>query len=406
MKPLLAMLAATGVSAFGTAMTMLSIPWFVLHTTGSAALTGLVAAAETIALTLSAALSGPLVDQVSAAKMSVLSDLVAAVAVGVVPLLYAVGLLPLWALVLLVVLLGLSRAPGNTAKNAMLPVLADRGATPMERATSGYGGMLGGGRMLGAVGAGSLIALMGPAQVLLVDAATFGVSAVAVLLFVRIDSEPTARPRWSLLGHLSDFRDGFAYLGRMKLLASIVVMVMLTNALDGAYVSVLLPTYSEQVAHSSVVLGVLVGTGSLAGLAGVGIYGWIGHRLPRWTTFVLAFVLAGTPRLVAFATQPELPLLLAAIVVTGFAGGAIGPILDTEIYRRVPTELRGRMFGVISAGVLAGMPLGALLGGVLVDLVGLTGTWWLVAGIYLAATLCPLLFPVWRQLDTPVPVTV
>jgi hypothetical protein len=42
--PLLALFTGTVVSTAGTAMTVLAIPWFVLHTTGSAAQTALLTA--------------------------------------------------------------------------------------------------------------------------------------------------------------------------------------------------------------------------------------------------------------------------------------------------------------------------------------------------------------------------
>ncbi|GAA3438879.1 hypothetical protein GCM10018954_084980 [Kutzneria kofuensis] len=57
------------------------------------------------------------------------------------------------------------------------------------------------------------------------------------------------------------------------------------------------------------------------------------------------------------------------------------------------------MFGVVAAGALAGMPVGALLGGVVVQLAGLTAALLAAAALYLTATLCPFVFPVWRQLD-------
>lgn len=60
--PLLALLSASGISAVGSAMTMVAIPWFVLSTTGSGARTGLVAGAETLVLLLSLALTGSLLD--------------------------------------------------------------------------------------------------------------------------------------------------------------------------------------------------------------------------------------------------------------------------------------------------------------------------------------------------------
>jgi hypothetical protein len=49
--------------------------------------------------------------------------------------------------------------------------------------------------------------------------------------------------------------------------------------------------------------------------------------------------------------------------------------------------------------VLAVAPLGAVLGGVAVSLWGITVTLLVIGGMYLLATLCPLVFPAWREMD-------
>jgi hypothetical protein len=66
--------------------------------------------------------------------------------------------------------------------------------------------------------------------------------------------------------------------------------------------------------------------------------------------------------------------------------------------------MRGRVFDVVSAGALAGTPVGALAGGAMVELLGLTPALLLSAALCLAVTLCPFVFPVWRRLDEKAPV--
>lgn len=67
--------------------------------------------------------------------------------------------------------------------------------------------------------------------------------------------------------------------------------------------------------------------------------------------------------------------------------------------RRAPAEQLPKVLGVITGGVLAVAPLGAVLGGAVVAVFGLTAALLLVGGLYLLATLWPVLSPVWRQLD-------
>ncbi len=57
------------------------------------------------------------------------------------------------------------------------------------------------------------------------------------------------------------------------------------------------------------------------------------------------------------------------------------------------------MFGVITAAVLAAMPVGAVLGGALVETVGLRPALLVCAGGYLLVTTSPFVFPAWRELN-------
>lgn len=394
-RPLRALLLADAVSVTGTAMTLLAVPWFVLQTTGSAARTGLVAACETVPLVAASALGGPLVDRLGGRRAAVASDLLSAVGTALVPLLHATTGLRLWQLCLLVGVTGLVRAPGDTARSVLLPGLAALGGTPIERATSAYDGVSRGARMVGAPLAGVLIAVLGAAPVLLVDAGTFLVSAALLRCLVpALAGAP--HTRGSYVGQL---REGFAALRADRLVRAVVAMVMVTNLVDAAWGGVLAPVYARQVLGSSVALGLLFGAFGVGALTGTALYGALGPRLPRWPVFTAAFLLVGAPRYLLLGMQVPLPLLLAASVVIGVASGAINPILTAVAYERVPEELRSRVFGVMSAGLLAGMPLGTALAGLAVEHASLTATALTAAAVYLAATLAPVVAPVWREMD-------
>jgi MFS family permease len=61
--PLCALFAANTVSCIGTFMTLIALPWFVLTTTGSAALTGLTAMAVALPQVLAGFFAGSLIDR-------------------------------------------------------------------------------------------------------------------------------------------------------------------------------------------------------------------------------------------------------------------------------------------------------------------------------------------------------
>lgn len=395
-RPFTLLLTANAISITGTSMTLLAVPWFVLQTTGSPARTGVAAACETVPLVLASAFGGPLVDRLGARTTAIVSDLLSAVGVTLVPLLALTVGLRFWQLCLFVGLTGLVRAPGDTARAVLVPGLVELAGTPMGRATSAFDGVSRGARMVGAPLAGVLIAALGPAQVLLVDAGTFLVSAAllrtALPVAVRTAPEHAGR-------YLTQLREGIGGLRRDRLILAIVSMVLLTNLLDAAWATVFMPVYARTVLHSSVALGLLFGCFGAGALSGTVLYGIVGPRLRRWPVFTAAFLLVGAPRLFLLALEPPLVVLLVLSVATGLAAGAINPILSAVEYERIPPHLRSRVFGAMAAGALGGMPLGALLGGVVVERAGLQVAVVGAGLLYLLATLSPLVFRVWRQMD-------
>ncbi len=399
--PLRALLVANTISTAGTAMTLLALPWFVLVTTGSAARTGIVAACETVPLVLASGLTGPLVDRLGARRTAVLSDLLSAVGVALVPLLHDTVGLRFWQLCLLVGVVGLVRAPGDTARHVLLPGLVALSQMPVERATSAYDGVSRGARMLGAPVAGGLIAVLGPADVLLLDAGTFLASALLLALFIPLPSASVAGGAAEpITGYLRQLREGLRGLRSDRLLLAITLLVMLTNLVDAAWSAVLLPVYAREVLDSSVALGVLFGVFGFGALAGTVLYGIVGPRLPRWPVFTAAFLLVGAPRFAVMASEPSYEVLLGTQLVCGLACGCLNPILTAVSLERVPPALRSRIFGVSSAGAEAGVPVGALLAGLSVEQLGLTAALVIAAVVYLAATLTPIVWnPLWRQLD-------
>jgi MFS family permease len=392
--PLAALLAANAISIAGNTLTALAIPWFVLQTTGSVRLTGLVGFFSLLPFVLSAGFGGALVDRLGFRRTSIVADLASGISVLLIPVLYHTVGLPLAALLALVAAGALLDAPGQTAREAILPQLVERAGTTIERGASLLDGVSRGARMVGAPLAGVLIAVLDPANVLFVDALTFGVSALLVSVFI---ASPRAAGAVASLGYLTELREGFSYLWRDRLVRAIVAMVVVTNMLDAGMFGVLSPVYADQILDSVVALGLMGGALSGGAFAGTLLFAWRGHTLPRVQTLVLAFTVGGALRFFVLAAEPGLVPILVWNVLAGIGIGAINPILSTLEYERVPERLRGRVFGAVTAGVLAAAPFGALLAAGCVDLLGLRTTLVAFGTVYAMCTLSPLVLPAWRQ---------
>ena len=410
-RGLFGLLVADGISIFGSRMSFLAVPWFVLITTGSAGQTGIVAFAEMAPYVLVQGFGGPLVDRLGAWRVSIGTDVVAAAAVGIVPLLYAADHLSFGVLCGLVALAGAVRGAGDSSRYVMVPGVTEHAAMAMERGAGLHDGVNRLAGMLGAPSAGLLIAGFSAPSVLAIDALTFLVSAVLVATLVPRSAAPSRAPAPTSddegaqldatqpMGYVAQLREGFAHLRADRLLLGIGVMVLVTNLLDQAAGSVLQPVWAKEVSGSPVTLGVLLGVFGVGAVAGNAVLTWLSPRLPRRRTYAWCFLLGGSPRLFAMAAFSTVSPLLPIFFLGGFGAGGINPILGAVEYERVPRHLQARVLGALGAMAWAGIPIGALAGGFGVEHLGLRPALLVAAIAYLAATLAPFVFPAWRGMD-------
>jgi MFS family permease len=397
-RPLHGWLAAEGVSLVGTRVSMVALPFFVLTTTGSPEKTGLVAVAEMLPLVVLKVLGGPVIDRVGARRVAISCDWASLAVVGAIPVLHGAGLLPFPAFLVLVAVAGALRGPGDAAKYAMTPTLASVADVPMERVTGLSSTVERTASMLGAALAGGLVAAIGPANALLVDSVSFGGSALLLAWAVPgrtamvVEADPDPAP------YTEQLREGWRFLRRDAVLVGITVMVALTNLIDLAWAAVLVPVWG--LAHGgAVAIGALFATFAGASALGSLVAAAWGERLPRYTTYLVCFLVTGLPRFVLMALDIPLWSLLAFCVVAGFCSGFLNPILGAVLYERVPAPLMGRVTSLSSACCFALMPLGGLVGGFLVGGAGLRVAL-LVCGLaYFVATMLPAVDPRWRGMD-------
>ncbi|CAM5418944.1 MFS transporter [Leifsonia shinshuensis] len=409
--PLLGLIGAYLVSGAGTALSAIAIPWLVLVTTGSAVATGIVGFAELAPYVLLQATAGPLVDRVGLRRTFLLGNVVAAAAVFAVFLLGALHDLPLGALVALVAVAGAVRGAADAASTPMIPPLARLARWSDERAVGLYSGANRAALLIGMPLAGVLVALVGPAVTILIDSLSFLFAVVVVAATVprvvpaSIPESPAAsasadRPS-APRAYLAELRDGLRFLRADRLLLSLMALIVLTNLLDQAMSAVFLPVWAHDRVHDAVAFGVVGGASGLGMLVGVLLTAWLGRRLPRRLTFACCTLLASAPPFFAVAGWTSVVAVAAVFFVCGVFGGVPNPIIGAVQYERVPALLQTRVLGAMKASAYLGVPFGSLLGGVLAQGVGLTWACVAAGAVMLLATITPLVFPVWRQLDRP-----
>jgi MFS family permease len=396
--PLFALLGANAVSMLGNVLSLIAIPWFVLETTGSASKTGLTGFAAALPFIIAGIFGGAIVDRLGFRRMSIVSDLASSVCVALIPLLHATVGLAFWQLLVLVFLGGLLDTPGTTARGSLLPELSERAGMRLER-TNAFEQMISRGAFLfGAPLAGIIIAATGIGAALWIDAASFIVSAsIVAMLIPNIlveRSESAASNRY-----LDELREGFAFIRNDPLTLPLVGSVALMNFLD-AMTGLVMPVYAERIFGRAFDFGVMVAAAGGGAVVTTILFAAIGHRLPRRTTYILAFILASAPLLVLTAT-PGLIVVAAAMVVRGLGAGPLNPILMTVSQERIPVELRGRVFGVISGISWLAIPVGRLIAGYLVEWFGLIPTITALGIGSLVITTSMFLIPALKLMEHP-----
>ena len=402
-RPLYGFLLAEAVSLCGTRVSMIAIPWLVLTTTGSAAQTGLVAFAELLPLVVVQALAGPVIDRLGARRVAITCDLLSMVVVGLIPLLHLTGALAFPALLGLVAVAGALRGAGDGAKHAFVPALARNAGVPLERVTGLATAVERTASFGGAALAGGLVALLGPANALVVDAVSFGLCAA---VFAWSTASMSAKPldeRPAGTTYVQELREGWTFLRRDPVLVAMTAMIAVTNLLDLAYSGVLLPVWVKEGGYGAGVLGAIFATFAASSAVGAMVAAWAAERLPRFQVYFWAFLITGLPRFLVLALGAPLWLVLATSVVGGFASGFLNPILGAVIYERVPDAVMGRVTTLSNALCWSLMPFGGVLGGLLSDSLGIAAALFIVGIAYFVATMAPLAVPSFRQFDKPRP---
>jgi MFS family permease len=354
-------------------MTFVALPWFVLVTSGSATRMSIVLAAEILPMALLGIPSGSVVARLGARTSMLVSDLVRAPLVALVPLLHWTGHLTLPLLIVIVFLLGVFMAPYAAAQRSIIPeVLGDD-----EKAVAKASGLFGGAQhlpiVIGPAIAGVLIAWLGTAPLLVVDAATFLFAFLTVLAFVR-GGKPVVADEDSR-GVLA----GVRYLARDRLLGPMTLtIIVLDGAANGISVAVPLLAYTryDRNPHIAGWIFTAFGIGALAGSV------LVMKLLDRFAPLRLAsfgIVAATLPLWIVVAPVPW-PVVGVAVVLCGLFVPLINAPLMGMITTRPPAALRAKVMTAVMAASGSGGPVGRLVIGPLFRWGGNAAVWIEIAG--------------------------
>jgi len=386
------------VSLLGDGAFLVALAWQVYALSGAATAMSLVGIAMTVPTIVFLLVGGVASDRLDRRRIMLAADVVRALAVGLLAALTLTGALELWHVIVLVVAYGTGAAFFAPAFDAIVPELVpaehlaqanalEQIVRPLAMRLAGpaIGGML-----VGAFGAGTAFAL---------DAASFLVSAAALLAMRRGARNPVPAG----VSVIADLRAGWGFVRRHTWLWATFASAAIAYLCFMGPVEVLLPLVVKQdLGGSAADLGIVFAAGGLGSVACAVVLG--GRGLPRrditfmyvaWTLATLAVAGYG------FATAVW-QLMLASLAFNALeTAGTI--VWATAKQRHVPGDMLGRVSSLdwlISIGLL---PLSFALTGPLSAAIGTQGTLMAAGAVGAVVTFAALWLPGMRVVEGRAP---
>ncbi|WP_440990500.1 MFS transporter [Haloarchaeobius baliensis] len=391
------------VTNVGDSLYFVAAMWLVYDLTGNATYSGI---AGFLVLGPSAlqAFAGPLVDRWNIRRLLVGTQLVQCVVIAALPVAAHFGYLSVWLVLTVMPLLALLNQLVYPAQAAALPriVAADELVSANSLFSLAYQATDTVANALGGV----LVALVGAVALFTVDAVTFAVAAT-LFAFVTVppagaddddddtvpvegggtpaadDATPVATdggaddtaapdeaaPDEADPGYLADLREGIGYV-RGTVLVPIIAGATVVNFAAGGSVMAAMPAFADTMGGSGA-YGALMAAISVGALVGALAASRLEDR-PFGLLSALAFVLSGVLWFAGLAasTTGSLAATAALFTVAFVPIGVSNVLLSAVVQSIVPERLVGRVSSVLGSAASAAMPVGALVGGTLTEVVG------------------------------------
>jgi MFS family permease len=373
-----AIVAAEVVSSIGSSMTVLALPWFVLVTTGSATKLGLVLGIGSIPFVTLPLPAGSLIARIGARQTMVIADAARLPLLAAIPALYSLDALSFPLLVVLVALTNVFLAAHMPAQRLILAEVVGDEESHVARVNAYLDGAQTTAPLVGPALAGVLIATLGASNVLYVDAATFGVAAIAVAFFVPRRKPVAEAEERGLL-------TGVRYVLRSRLLVVLCVS-MLTMEFFFTLWMTTLPVFAySDFDQNSRIAGVFYAAMGAGALIGMPVVSRVVRRFGALHVAAGALVLASIPKLLIAVPLPAAGIA-AVLVLYGVFGPLTGAPIFTVITTHTPAALRNLVLPAAFGLMFLTGPLGPIAAGPLINEVGARAVFVIAATGYLVGS--------------------
>jgi predicted MFS family arabinose efflux permease len=350
-------------SQFGEQFGNLAIPVIAVSVLGASSFeVGLLNTAQTLAFLVIGLPAGAWIDRWIKRRVMLRADLIRAMLLAVIPILWATHVLAFWQLLVVATAVGVCSVFFDVSYQSFIPNLVRNdqiGDANGKLETSAQVA-----RIAGPAAAGGLLAILAAPLLLGVTAITYLFSFLA-LSTIR-DTE-IAKPADDRRPLVVEIKEGLAWVFRQPLLVRIVLGTSLSN-LFGTIAMTMLPVLVLRELHlSPAVFGLIGSAGAVGGLLGAALTARIqkligeGHAIP--ISMLASGVAAFLMPLAALLPGAAIPLLIAGEFFFS-AAVLVYNISQVSFRQRIcPPPLLGRMNASIRFIVWGVLPIGSLLSG-------------------------------------------
>ncbi|MFF8771328.1 MFS transporter [Kitasatospora sp. NPDC015120] len=366
-------------SLLGSSMAPVAVAFAVLDGGGGGTELGWVMAARILPIVLVMVAGGVVADRLGSRRVMLAADVLRCAVQGVFAVLLSGGHAPVAVMAALVAVWGLGEGVFLPALGALVPALVRR-----EERLPDANTLLGLARSVSTVAgpalAGVITAGFGPGAVLLIDALTYGVGALAL---ARLSTVVPAGPGGGESSLPADLREGWGEFRSRRWLWVTTVQMALFNLLVWAPFLVLGPLTAQRELGGARAWGLVMGVYGVGAVLG-GLL-MLGRRPGRPLAVATVATLGWALPSAALAAGLPLAWTAAAALVAGAGSAVCGSLYDSTLQSWVPAEVLARVtaFGGLGAFVLG--PLGLAAAGPLADRVGVAAVLAFGAGWQLVA---------------------
>lgn len=375
-------------SQFGAQVSGVAVPLVaVLTLQASPFQLGLVTASSTLAFTLIGLPAGAWLDRFRRRPVLVAADLVRAVLLATIPVAALLGVLSVTQLVVVSLLTGFARVFFDVGYQSYIPlvigkdrVLAGNSSTETIRAS---------GEFVGPGVGGWLVAVLGAANVVVVQVATFVVSAVS-LIAIRTH-EPTSAPRTDRPNLCRQIQEGLVFVFENPILRATALTSATSNIAFAIASAVTVIFLARTLELSATAIGLVIAAGSVSAMFAAAATPRLSQRIGSARIIWLSLAVTGPVNLISPLAQPGWSTALIVVgAAVGNAGQLVYAITNSSLRQRLcPDHLLSRVTATMRFLIMGGFPAGALIGGALGELIGLRLTLW-VSGTLLTMAALPV----------------